>query len=82
MIKIFFNDEQIIRYLKEQGYTVQKKEIVEKNIEKARNARTEQIREKIQNAIEKMRADDEPINAHSLSKKAGINYRTARKYLN
>jgi len=81
MIKIFFSDEQIIRYLKEQGYTVQKKETVQKNMERARESRTKQIREKIKTAIEEMRADGEPINANSLSKRAGVNYRTAKKYL-
>ena len=81
MIKIFFNNEQIIRYLKEQGYTVQKKETVQKNMERARESRTKQIREKIKTAIEEMRADGEPINANSLSKRAGVNYRTAKKYL-
>jgi len=81
MIKIFFNDEQVIEYLKRQGYTVQKKEIVEKNIEKARESRSKKIQEKIQKTIEEMKTNNEPINANSLSKRAKINYRTAKKFL-
>ena len=80
MIKIFFNDEQVIEYLKRQGYTVQKKEIVEKNIEKARESRSKKIQEKIQKTIEEMKTNNEPINANSLSKRAKINYRTAKKF--
>ena len=81
MIKIFFSEEQIIKYLQKQGYTIRKKDEIRENIKKARESRTEEIRKKIKKTIEQMQADGEAINANSLSKKAGINYRTAKKYL-
>jgi len=81
MLKIFFSEEQIIKYLQEQGYTIRKKDEIRKNIKKARESRTEEIKKKIQKTIEEMKNNNETINANSLSKKAGINYRTAKKYL-
>ena len=81
MIKIFFNDEQIINYLKAKGYIVRNKKEVQENIEKARNKRTEIILRKIEKAKEELIAENKDVNAHSISKKAGINYRTALKYL-
>ena len=81
MIKIFFSDEQIIQYLKSKGYLIQKKEDRLKSVEKARKERQEQIKEKIKKAIQEMKEQGIVINANRLSKYAGINYRTAQKYL-
>jgi len=80
-MKIFFNDEQIIKYLKKKGYIVEKKETRLKSVEKARKERQEQIKEKIKKAIKEMQEQGIPINANRLSKWAKINYRTAVKYL-
>ncbi len=80
-MKIFFNDEQIIRYLKKKGYIVEKKENRIKYITKAREERQKAIKEKIQKAIQEMREKNIPINANQLSKHAKVNYRTALKYL-
>ncbi len=80
-MKIFFNDEQIIKYLKKKGYIVEKKETRLKSVEKARKERQEQIKEKIKKAIKEMQEKGIPINANRLSKWAKINYRTAVKYL-
>ena len=80
-MKIFFNDEQIIKYLKKKRYIVEKKETRLKSVEKARKERQEQIKEKIKKAIQEMKEQGIVINANRLSKYAGINYRTAQKYL-
>jgi len=81
MIKIFFNDEQILQYIRSKGYIVRDKKEVKENIEKARNKRTETILRKIEQAKKELELENKDINAHSVSKKAGINYRTALKYL-
>ncbi len=80
-MKIFFSDEQIIKYLKEKGYIVEKKEKKIQNITKAREERQKAIKEKIQKAIKEMQEQGIPVNANRLSQYAGINYRTAQKYL-
>ena len=80
MIKIFFNDEQIIKYLKSKGYIVRDKKEVQENINKARSKRTEDIIKRIERAKEELQKEGKDINAHSISKKANINYRTALKY--
>ena len=80
MIKIFFNDEQIINYLKSKGYIIRNKKEVQENINKARNKRTEDIIKRIEKEKEELQKEGKDINAHSISKKAGINYRTALKY--
>jgi len=81
MIKVFFNDEQIIRYLKEKGYIIQKKEIREKSIAKARQIRSEEIKRKIMSVVEDLKKKGETINPYKISKIANVNYRTAIKYL-
>jgi len=81
MIKIFFNDEQIVKYLQSKGYIIQKKEDRLKSVEKARQERQEQIKQRIKKAIQEMKEQGIVINANRLSKWAKINYRTAQKYL-
>ena len=84
-IKIFWNNEEKIRWakevLREQGYIVRDRKEVQANINKARNKRTETILRKIEKAKEELMNEGKDINAHSVSKKAKINYRTALKYL-
>ena len=84
-IKIFWSEQEKIRWakevLREQGYIVRDKVKVQENIEKARNKRTETILKKIEKAKEELMNEGKDINAHSISKKAKINYRTALKYL-
>ena len=85
IIKIFKNEKEIERwakeYLEKKGYRIEdKKERIEK-IKRAREKRTEEIKRKIKKAIEEMKKEKQEITAWSVSKKAKINYRTARKYL-
>ena len=84
-IKIFWSDDEKIRWakkiLQEEGYIVRDKKEVKENIEKARNKRTTDILKKIKKAKEELMNEGKDINAYSVSKKAGINYRTALKYL-
>ena len=83
-IKIFWNNEEKIKWakkiLQEKGYIVRDKKKVQENINKARSKRTEYIIKKIEKAKEELQKEGKDINAHSISKKAGINYRTALKY--
>ena len=84
-IKIFWTEKEKIEWakkvLKEQGYIIRDKKEVKENIEKARNKRTETILRKIEKAKEELMNEGKDVNAHAVSKKAGINYRTALKYL-
>ena len=83
-IKIFWSNEDKIKWakkiLREEGYIVRDKKEVQENINKARNKRTETILKRIEQAKEELQKEGKDINAHSISKKAGINYRTALKY--
>ena len=83
-IKIFWNNEDKIRWakevLKEQGYIVRDKVKVQENIEKARRKRTEDIIKKIEKAKKDLESEGKDVNAHSIAKRAGVNYRTALKY--
>jgi Mn-dependent DtxR family transcriptional regulator len=81
MIKIFFNDEQIVRYLERQGYIVEKKEERIRLIEDARKARQQEIKKKIQQAIRELNKQGKQITANAVAKKAGVNWRTAKKYI-
>ncbi len=84
-IKFFWTEEEKIKWakriLQEEGYIVRDKKEVQENITKARNKRTEMILKKIELAKQELINEGKDINAHSVSKKAGINYRTALKYL-
>jgi len=84
-IKFFWTEEEKIKWaksvLREQGYIVRDKKEVQSNIEKARNKRTETILNKIELAKKELQAEGKDVNAHSVSKRAKINYRTALKYL-
>ncbi len=51
-------------------------------IAKARDARTDKTKEKIQNAINLLRIEAKEITAYQVAKVAGISYNTAKKYLN
>ena len=83
-IKIFWSNEDKIKWakkiLQEEGYIVRDKKEVQENINKARNKRTEDIIKRIEKAKKELQKEGKDINAHSISKKAGINYRTALKY--
>ena len=83
-IKIFWSNEDKIKWakkiLQEEGYIVRDKKEVQENINKARNKRTKDIIKRIEKAKEELQKEGKDINAHSISKKAGINYRTALKY--
>jgi len=81
MIKIFFNDEQIVRYLERQGYIVERKEKRIRLIEDARKARQQEIEKKIQQAIRELNQQGEQITANAVAKRAGVNWRTAKKHL-
>ena len=80
-MKIFFSDEQIIKYLKRKGYIIQKAENRLKSIEKARKVRSNEIRKKIISVVKELKEKGEVINAYKISKLANVNYRTAVKYL-
>jgi len=84
-IKIFWQEEDKIKWakevLQEQGYIIRDKKEVQKNIAKARTARQKTILQKIEKAKLELAKEGKDINAHSISKKAKINYRTALKYI-
>lgn len=84
-IKIFWSEQEKIKWAKEvlqkEGYIVRDKQEIQENIEKARNKRTETILRKIELAKKELQAEGKDINAHSVSKRAKINYRTALKYI-
>ena len=52
-----------------------------KNPKKARAVKTTRTKEKIQNAINLLRLQGQPINAYQVAKLSGVAYNTARKYL-
>ena len=81
MLKFFFNDEQIVKYLRQKGYIVEKKELRVKSIENARKSRQQEIERKVKQAIEKLKQEEKEITASAVAKKAGVNWRTAKKYL-
>jgi len=80
-MKIFFSDEQIIRYLRQKGYIIEKKEKREKLIENARKSRQQEIERKIKQAIQEIEQEGGKITANAVAKKANVNWRTARKFL-
>jgi ribosomal protein L15 len=80
-MKIFFSDEQIVKYLKKQGYIVEKKEKRAKLIAEARKSRQQEIEKKIQQAIHEIEQEGGKITANAVAKKANVNWRTARKFL-
>ena len=83
-IRVFWSNEDKIKWakkiLQEEGYIVRDKKEVQENINKARSKRTKDIIKRIERAKEELQKEGKDINAHSISKKAGINYRTALKY--
>jgi Mn-dependent DtxR family transcriptional regulator len=81
MIKIFFNDEQIIKYLERQGYRIERKEQRIKLIAEARKSRQQEIERKIKQAIKEIQDKGEQITANKVAQKAKVNWRTAKKYL-
>ena len=84
-IKIFWSEQEKIKWakkvLQEQGYIIRNKKEVQENIEKARNKRTADIIKRIEKAKEELITEGKDVNAHSVSKRARINYRTALKYI-
>jgi len=81
LIEVFFSEKEIIEYLKNKGYLIEKKEIREKSIAKARQVRSEEIKRKIMSVVDDLKEKGETINPYKVSKLANINYRTAIKYL-
>ena len=81
IMKIFWNDDQIIKYLTQKGYVVLRNDEMRERAERMRNERTKKVKEKIRQAIKEMQAKGEEITPYRVSKQAGVNYRTVKKYL-
>ncbi len=74
-------EEEIIKYIRKKGYKVIQAEKQKKAVEKARQARSKNIQERVKTAIKELQEQGKDINPYSVSKQAKINYRTAMKYL-
>ena len=74
-------ETEIIKYLRRKGYKIIEEEKQKKAVEKARQARSKNIQERVKTAIKELQEQGKDINPYSVSKQAGINYRTAKKYI-
>ena len=79
-MKIFWNDDQIIKYLTQKGYVVLRNDEMRERAERMRNERTKRIKEKIKQTIKEMQTKGEEITPYRVSKRGKINFRTVKKY--
>ena len=80
IMKIFWNDKQIIEYLTKKGYVVLENTEMRERAERMRNERTKKVKEKIKQTIKEMQAKGEEITPYRVAKRGKINFRTVKKY--